>query len=87
MHQVAVGVTQYLHLDVAGAAHQLFQIDAVVPERRKRLAPRHFDMAGQLGCGLHYAHASAASAPARLEHERVAHFRCLPRRGFNVRCK
>jgi hypothetical protein len=32
-------VAQDLHLDVAGAAHQLFEIDLVVAEGGQRLAP------------------------------------------------
>ena len=38
--QVAVLVAKQLDLDMAGAAHQLLEIDLVVAEGRFRLAPR-----------------------------------------------
>ncbi len=75
MHQIAVAVTQYLHLNVTRPAHQSFEINLVVSERRQRFAPRHLDVAGEAGFGLHHAHAAAAAAPTRLEHERIAYLR------------
>jgi hypothetical protein len=49
VHQVAVRVAEHLHLDMAGAAHQLFEIHLVVAERGLRLAPRDFQLFGELG--------------------------------------
>ena len=40
MHQIAVRVAEKLHLDMAGAAHQLFEIDLVLAEGGLGLALR-----------------------------------------------
>jgi len=70
-----VHVAEDLHLDVAGAPHELLQVDLVVAECRERFAARDLQVPGQLGLGFHHAHAAAAPAPARLEHHGIAH-RC-----------
>ena len=73
-----MAVAQHLHFHMAGAAHQLFQVELVVAERRQRLAPRHLDRRAELGLGLDHAHAPPAAAPARLEHQRITDRRRHP---------
>ena len=41
VHEIAVGVAEDLHLDVARPAHQLFEIDLVLAEAGLGLAPCH----------------------------------------------
>ncbi|MBD5803263.1 hypothetical protein AZOA_26990 [Azoarcus sp. Aa7] len=74
MHEVAVRVAEHLHFDVARAANELFQIDLVVAEGGEGLAAGDVEQAGELFLVLDRAHAATATAPARLEHERVADF-------------
>ena len=48
VHEVAVAVTEDLHLDVPRAAHQLLEIDLVVAERGLGFAPRDRQQFGKL---------------------------------------
>ena len=74
MYQVAVSVAHHLDLDVAGAAHQLFQVDLVIAKGGQGLALGQLHHGCQVGLGLDHAHTAAPAAPAGLEHQRVAHF-------------
>ena len=67
-----MAIADDLHLHMARAAHQLFQVHLVVAERRRRLAPRRLDLAGQVCLAFDHAHAAPAAAPAGLEHQRIA---------------
>ncbi len=66
---VAVGVREHLHLEVPGVAHQLLDEHLVLAEGRARLATGRLDLLGQLVDVVDHAHAAAAAAPARLEHD------------------
>ena len=46
MHDVAVGVAQQLHLDMAGTGYETFCIDLAVAEGGLGLAPRRGQFAG-----------------------------------------
>ncbi len=72
MRPVAVAVAENLYLDVTGAFHQLFQIDLVAAKGGARLASGLFHRAGEGGLVGNDAHAAAAAAPRRLEHQRIA---------------
>ncbi len=74
MHDRAVAVGENLHLDVAGALDQLFEIDLVAAEGGLGLAPRRGEVADQRLLVGDDAHAAPAAAPRRLEHDRVADF-------------
>ena len=76
VHQVAMLVADDLHLDVMSAAHQLLQVDLVIAERGAGLAPCGFHLVHQIGLGFDHAHASAASAPTGLEHQRITDLGC-----------
>ena len=65
-------VTQDLHLHMARAAHQLFQINLVVTESGQRLALGQFHHRRQVGFGLDHAHAATTATPTGFEHQRVA---------------
>jgi hypothetical protein len=69
VHEVAVRVADDLHLDMARAAHEFLEIDLVLAEGRLRLAPRSRNRLDQGRVVLDDAHAAAAAAPARLEHD------------------
>ena len=69
---VAVRVAEHLHLDVAGALDQLFQIHLVLAEGGLRLALRLRDVADQRRRVADDAHAAPAAAPRGLQHHRVA---------------
>ncbi|MCY1327479.1 hypothetical protein D9M69_130150 [compost metagenome] len=84
VHQVAMGVAERLHFDVARVAHQLLDIDLVVAERGQRLAPRRGQRALQVLLALQDAHAAPAAAPAGLEHQRIADARGQALAGFEV---
>jgi hypothetical protein len=72
MHGVAMGVAEDLAFDVAGALHQLFEIDLVLAEGRLCLAFGFGDFAGRSSGVANGAHAAAAAAPGCLEHDRIA---------------
>jgi hypothetical protein len=67
-----MAVAEHLHFDMAGAAHQLFEIDLVLAEGGLRLAPRHRHRFRSCASSLHHPHAAAAAAPAGLEHHGIA---------------
>ena len=75
VHQRAVRVAEHLHLDVAGAAHQLLRIHRVIAKPGERLAARGGEQLRELRLALHHARAAPAAAPAGLEHHRVADLR------------
>ena len=75
MYEIAVLVAENLHFDVARAAHQFLQIDFVVAECGQRLAPRDVDLRSEVGLGFDHAHAAAATAPTRFQHQRITDFR------------
>ena len=63
MDDGAVGIGQDLHLDVAGALDQLFQIDLVLAEGGLGLAARGGEIAGKRRLVGDDAHAAPAAAP------------------------
>ena len=73
MDQVAVGIAQYLHFNVAGLTHEFFQVDLIVAESREGFAPRHGDFRAQTGRIVDHPHPASAAAPTGLEHQRKAH--------------
>ena len=77
---VAVGVGEDLHLDVAGPGEQPLDEHGAVAERRRRLAAAALERLGQLLGAVHGAHAAPAAAGRRLEHHRVADLVGGPRR-------
>ena len=77
-------VAEDLHFDVPRLANQLLEVHLVVAEAGLGLAARHGQQLCQLRIVLDDAHAAAATAPARLEHHRVAHFGRLLLAGFHV---
>ena len=72
MHGIAMCVTKNLHLDMAGALHELFQIDLVLAKSGLRLAPCLGDFARKVCLGADRAHTAAAAAPACFQHQRIA---------------
>ena len=74
MHGVAMGVAEHLHLDMAGALDQLFEIDLVLAEGGLGLALALGHLAREVGFAADGAHAAAAAAPGRLQHHRIADF-------------
>ncbi len=72
MHGVAVRVAEHLHLDMAGALDQLFEIDLVLAEGGLGLALALGHLAQQVGLGADGAHAAPAAAPGGLQHHRIA---------------
>ena len=70
--RVAVGVTEDLHLDMAGALDELFQIHFILAEGGTRLAACLADIAQQIILAVDRPHAATATAPRRLEHHRIA---------------
>ena len=65
-------VAEDLHLDMAGALHQLLEIDLVLAEGGLGLALGAEDRVEQLVLALDRPHAAPAAAPGRLEHHRIA---------------
>ena len=72
VHQIAMAVTQQLHLDMAGVAHQLLDIDLVVAEGRLGFVAGRCHLVRQLGGRFDDPHAAPATTPAGLHHHRVA---------------
>ena len=92
MDHVAVGVAYQLHLDMAGAAHQLLQEDLVAAEGGLRLAAPGRDLRREVAGALDHPHAAATAAPARLGHDgkadapcRAVHRRFVVREGSGRR--
>ena len=69
---VAVGVGQDLHLDVAGGVHEPLEEQRVVAERVSRLAPRRVQGRRQVSRILDAPHALTAAAGGRLDENGVA---------------
>ena len=65
MHGIAMRVAQHLHLDMAGALDQLFQIDLVLAEGRHGLALAFRHLAGEVFLGADGAHAAPTGRPRR----------------------
>ncbi len=81
MHQIAVRVAQDLHFHVARAADQLLEINLVLAESRLGLAPRGGHGFDEIVVVFDDAHAAAAAAPTRFEHDRKTD-RAAPWRGL-----
>ena len=77
MDDVAVGVGEHLDLDVAGPLQIAFDQHPVVGKRRCRLLPSRGQRRGEVGRRGYYAHAAAATAGDRLDHDGKADPRCL----------
>ena len=75
MHEIAMGIAQQLDLDMAGAAHEFFQIHLVIAEGGFRLALGGSDGFEQRVLALDRPHAAPAAAPAGLQHHRIADLR------------
>ena len=67
----AVAIADDLHLDVAGLADQPLGIDAVEAERRLGLGLAARIGLREIGGVLDHAHAAAAAAGHRLDHDRA----------------
>ena len=69
---VAVGVRQYLHFDVAGAFQIFFEINRSIPERVLgfRLCDLHALQQGRFG--MHHLHAAATTARGGFDNDRIA---------------
>ena len=72
MHQVAVAVAEDLELDVARPFDVAFQQHPFATEGVLRLALAGLQVGGELRRRAHDAHALAAAAVRRLDHERIA---------------
>ncbi|MGF6786127.1 hypothetical protein OKW27_000440 [Paraburkholderia sp. 35.1] len=68
-------VSEHLHLDMACVAHQLFHIHFVVAECSERFPSGRGKRCLEILLAFQHPHASPATAPACLEHQRVAHSR------------
>ncbi len=73
VHDVAVGVGEDLHLDVAPVLDVPLDQQGVVAERGERLALGRGHRLGELGLGAHDAHALAATAGRGLDQHRERH--------------
>jgi hypothetical protein len=80
----AVPVAEDLHLDVARARDHLLEVARAVAEGGLGLAPALADLLLEFVLGLDRAHAPAAAAPARLQHQRIADFGRLAADGVHV---
>jgi hypothetical protein len=78
VHDVATGVAEHLHLDVARPLDHLLQEDARVAECRLRLALGALQEAGEVWLACDEAHAATATAGHRLDHHGVAYTLGLP---------
>ena len=74
MDDVAVLVTQHLHLDVLGLDKELLNKDILIAERLLRLAHDLREVHADILRAVAAAHAAAAAAPCSLEQHRVAVF-------------
>ena len=73
MHDIAVRVAQYLHLDVARALDIALDIKPPVAEIARAFAARAHDLVVERRRLAHDPHALAAAAGRRLDQERKAH--------------
>ncbi len=74
VHDLSVQVTHDLHFDVAGVANEFLEVDLVIAERGPGFPARCRNLLDQYGFILDDPHAATASAPAGLEHQRIADF-------------
>ena len=72
MHDVAVGVAEHLHLDVARPLEIALEQHAVVAEGARRLSLRADQRASELVGPRDDAHAAPATACRRLDHDWIA---------------
>ncbi len=72
MDRIAVRIAQYLHFDMAGTLHQLFEINFILAKGRLGLALGFHHLAGKIGFSPDGAHTAAAAAPACFQHQRIA---------------
>ena len=72
MHEIAMRIAEDLHLDMARAAHQLFEIDLILAEGVLGLALGAQHGVDELVLALDRSHAAPAAAPGGLEHDRIA---------------
>ncbi len=77
-------VAQQLHLDMAGAQDHLLQIALAIAEGGLGLAATLADLLDQLGLAVDRAHAAPATAPGRLQHQRIADLRRLTLDGVEI---
>ena len=70
----AVGVGQYLYLNVPGLRHELLEIHGVVAKGALGFAARRLERSRQLLRGRHDAHSLPASARRGFEQNRIAEF-------------
>ena len=73
----AILVAEDLHLDVAGALDHLLEIALAIAEGGLRLAAAFQHLGGEFVGPGDRAHAAPATAPAGLQHQRIADGRCL----------
>ncbi len=72
VHQIAVQIAQELHFDVPGAADVFFQEDIAVAESGRRFALGGFQHRRKFVGRIDGAHAAAAAAVGRFQHDRIA---------------
>ena len=72
MDDIAVGVAEHLHLDMARAVDPFFEEDDVIAERARRLALAAFERVLEVLGAVDLAHALAAAAGDRLDQHRIA---------------
>jgi len=72
MHHVALGIAEYLHLDVARPLQVFLDQHAIVAEAARRLALARSQGVREFGCAAYDAHALAAAARAGLDQHRPA---------------
>ena len=71
MHQIVVGITQHLHLDMPSLAHQLFKIDLVIPKGSFGFPAAAGHHLGERTGLVDNAHASTTTTPGCLQHQWV----------------
>ena len=69
MNEITVRVAQNLNFHVTRAPYELFEVHLILAERRFGLAPGGSHRLDEFPVVLDHAHAAAATAPARLEHD------------------
>ena len=68
MHELAVGVAEYLHLHVPCLPHELLEIHLIVTEGGLGFSTRKRQQLRELRVALDDTHTSPAASPARLQH-------------------
>ena len=72
VQDVAMLIGEHLDFDMAGAAYEAFQENGIIAEGCRGLLPGLFHPRQQVFRRIDHAHATAASAERRLDHQRVA---------------